>query len=144
MNESILTGNLGADPRSNTLPNGTNVCDFSMAVNRRYTTNGTQVEETVWVKVTAWRNLAINCGRFLSKGSKVLVTGRLEQPEIFEGRDGKWRAINHMTATNVEFLSSPNGAAANQELDGAMAAASAAAVNGEVTEAEMMSASVEF
>ena len=141
MNESILTGNLGADPRSNTLPNGTNVCDFSMAVNRRYTTNGTQVEETVWVKVTAWRNLAINCGRFLSKGSKVLVTGRLEQPEIFQGRDGKWRAINHVTATNVEFLGTPNGAAANEELDGAMAAAAGAAV---VTEAEMMSASVEF
>ena len=141
MNQATYTGNLGADPRSVTLQNGTNVCDFNVAVNRRYTTNGQQVEETVWVKVTAWRNLAINCGRFLSKGSKVLVTGRLEQPEIFEGRDGKWRAINHMTATNVEFLSSPNGAAANQELDGAMAAAAGAAV---VTEDEMMAASVEF
>ncbi|MCB0057125.1 MAG: single-stranded DNA-binding protein [Caldilineaceae bacterium] len=144
MNESILTGNLGADPRSITLPNGTNVCDFNMAVNRRYTTNGQQVEETVWVKVTAWRNLAINCGRFLSKGSKVLVTGRMEQPELFQGRDGVWRAINHMTATNVEFLTTSGGAIANEELDGAMAAAAGTAVSGEVTEAEMMSASVEF
>ena len=144
MNQATYTGNLGADPRSVTLQNGTNVCDFNVAVNRRYTTNGQQVEETVWVKVTAWRNLAQNCARFLSKGSKVLVTGRMEEPEIFQGRDGKWRAINHMTATNVEFLSTPNGNAANEELDGAMAAAAGAAVNGEVTEAEMMSASVEF
>ena len=141
MNQSICTGNLGADPRSTTLQNGTNVCDFNVAVNRRYTTNGQQVEETVWVKVTAWRNLAQNCARFLSKGSKVLVTGRMEQPELFQGRDGVWRAINHMTATNVEFLTTANGAAANQELDGAMAAASAAAV---VTEDEMMAASVDF
>ena len=98
MNQATYTGNLGADPRSNTLQSGTNVCDFNIAVNRRYTQGGQTVEETVWVKVTAWRNLAQNCARFLSKGSKVLVTGRTlgGRDEVVIDGASRWQVFRHV------------------------------------------------
>ena len=141
MNHGTLIGNLGSDPRVGQLPSGQAATDFTMAVNRRYVTNGQTVEETVWFKVKTYRNLAANCGRYLAKGRQVAVKGRVGQPEPYIGSDGKPYAINVLFAESVEFLGTPNGAAANQELDGAMAAAAGAAV---VTEAEMMSASVDF
>ena len=141
MNTGTWIGNLGSDPRVGQLPSGQAATDFTMAVNRRFTSNGQLVEETVWFKVKTYRNLAANCGKYLGKGSKVAVKGRVGQPEPYIGRDGKPYAINVLVAENVEFLTTASGAVANQELDGAMAAASAAAV---VTEDEMMAASVEF
>ena len=141
MNHGALIGNLGSDPRVGQLPSGQPATDFTIAVNRRYTLGNELVEETVWFKVKTYRNLAANCGRYLAKGRQVAVQGRIGQPEAYITNDGKARAVNVIYASNVEFLGTPNGAAANEELDGAMAAAAGAAV---VTEAEMMSASVEF
>ena len=141
MNHGTLIGNLGSDPRVGQLPSGQPATDFTMAVNRRFTSNGQLVEETTWFKVRTFRNLAANCGKYLSKGRQVSVEGRIGQPEAYIGSDGKAHAINVIYASNVEFLGTPNNAAANQELDGAMAAAAGAAV---VTEDEMMAASVEF
>ena len=141
MNTGTWIGNLGSDPRVGQLPNGQAATDFTMAVNRRYVTNGQTVEETVWFKVKTYRNLAANCGKYLGKGSKVAVKGRVGQPEPYIGRDDKPHAINVLFAENVEFLTTASGAVANQELDGAMAAAAGAAV---VTEEEMMAANIEF
>ena len=141
MNTGTWIGNLGSDPRVGQLPSGQAATDFTMAVNRRYTLGNELVEETVWFKVKTYRNLAANCGKYLAKGRQVAVQGRIGQPEAYITNDGKARAVNVIYASNVEFLGTPNGAAANEELDGAMAAAAGAAV---VTEAEMMSASVEF
>ena len=141
MNTGTWIGNLGSDPRVGQLPSGQAATDFTMAVNRRYVTNGQTVEETVWFKVKTYRNLAANCGRYLAKGRQVAVKGRVGQPEPYIGSDGKPYAINVLFAENVEFLTTASGAAANQELDGAMAAASAASV---VSEDEMMAASVDF
>ena len=141
MNTGTWIGNLGSDPRVGQLPSGQAATDFTMAVNRRFTSNGQLVEETTWFKVKTYRNLAANCGKYLAKGSKVAVKGRVGQPEPYIGRDGKPYAVNVLFAENVEFLTTASGAAANQELDGAMAAASAASV---VSEDEMMAASVDF
>ena len=141
MNTGTWIGNLGSDPRVGQLPSGQPATDFTIAVNRRYTLGNELVEETVWFKVKTYRNLAANCGKYLAKGSKVAVKGRVGQPEPYIGRDGKPYAVNVLFAENVEFLTTASGAAANQELDGAMAAASAAAV---VSEDEMMAASVDF
>ena len=63
MNTGTWIGNLGNDPRVGTLPSGQAATDFTMAVNRRYVTNGQTVEETVWFKVKTYRNLAANCGK---------------------------------------------------------------------------------
>jgi single-strand DNA-binding protein len=105
MNVISIVGNLGDEPQLRFLPNGTPVCDFNVAVNRRYTNAaGEQVQRTTWVKVTAWRGLAQTCATYLVKGREVAITGVLEEPDGFVGRDGVARARNRVTITNIDFL----------------------------------------
>ena len=140
MNTLTITGHLGNAPRARTLDNGTPVCDFDVAVNRRYTSNGQTREETLWVNVTAWRGLAQTCTQYLEKGRQVLVTGRLEMADAYIGKDGKPHARDRMTALTVEFLGSGSGATNAPELEGALEAASKAPI----TEAEIAAAQVAF
>jgi single stranded DNA-binding protein len=89
MNTVSFTGHLGNAPRTRQLVSGTPVCDFDIAVNRRFTQNGQVVEQTTWVNVTAWRGLAQTCAQYLEKGRHVLVTGRLEAPDAYLDQRGQ-------------------------------------------------------
>jgi single-strand DNA-binding protein len=82
-----------------------------VATNRRWNNaDGSQGEETVWFRVTAWRQLAELCNQYLTKGRPVLVEGRMTVdretggPRIWTGNDGKPRASFEITATTVKFL----------------------------------------
>jgi single-strand DNA-binding protein len=107
----IIVGNLGRDPEMRYTPDGTPVTNFSVATNRRWSTpDGTQNEETVWFRVTAWRQLAELCNQYLSKGRPVLVEGRMNAdretgaPRVWTGNDGQPRASFEVTALTVRFL----------------------------------------
>ncbi len=106
-----IVGNLGNDPELRYTPDGTPVTKFSVAVNRRWTTqDGGTGEKTTWFRVTAWRKQAEVCAQYLQKGRQVLVEGELEGdqetggPRIWFGQDGKARASFEMTARSVRFL----------------------------------------
>ena len=87
--------------------NGNPVTTFSIAVNRRFTTQGgEQQEETEWFRVVAWERLAERCNQYLSKGQKVYVDGRL-RTDRWEGRDGTPRTTIEIVAQNVVFMSQP-------------------------------------
>ncbi|RME06035.1 MAG: single-stranded DNA-binding protein [Anaerolineae bacterium] len=108
-----IVGNLGNDPQMRYTPSGQAVCNFSVATNRRYTnSNGQQVDETAWFRVSTWGKLAEVCNQYLRKGRKVLVEGRLIPdpatggPRIWTGNDGQPRASFEVTALEVKFLSS--------------------------------------
>lgn len=120
----VITGNLASDPITRQAGN-TNVTNFEVAVNRRFTSGGNTVERVQYVKVAAWRGLAETCGTFLSKGRHVVITGRLEEPECWIGQDGKARAKTLVTASNVEF--GQNGRRADDD-EGVFEAAEAAEV----------------
>jgi single-strand DNA-binding protein len=112
----IIMGNLGGDPEMRYTPDGTPVTNFSVATNRRWNNpDGSQGEETIWFRVTAWRKLAETCNQYLSKGRQVFVEGRLTPdkatggPRIWTGNDGKPRASYEMTADTVKFLGGPRG-----------------------------------
>ncbi len=78
-NRVVLMGNLTRDPEVRCLPSGTAVCDIGVAVNdRRKNQAGEWVEDTTFVDVTLWQRTAEVCGEYLSKGSPVLIEGRLK------------------------------------------------------------------
>jgi single-strand DNA-binding protein len=109
----IIAGNLGRDPEMRYLQSGQAVTSFSVATNRQYTNSrGEQIKETIWFRVSAWGRQAEICNQYLSKGSKVLVEGRLTAdpdtggPRVWTGQDGSTRASFEITAQTVRFLSS--------------------------------------
>lgn len=108
----IIVGNLGKDPEMRYTPSGQAVTSFSVASNRKYTSsNGEQVNETIWFRVSAWGKQAEICNQYLKKGSKVLVEGRLTPdkntggPRIWQKQDGSSGASFEVTAGTVRFLS---------------------------------------
>lgn len=102
MNKWIGIGNLTRDPELSETPNGTAVCKFTVAVNRNFT-NANGERECDFINVVAWRSLAENCGRFLSKGKKVSVVGSL-QTRSYES-NGEKKYVTEIMADEVEFLS---------------------------------------
>ena len=107
----IIIGNLGRDPEMRYTPSGTAVTNFSVATNRKWTSqDGTPGEETIWWRVAAWGKLAETCNQYLSKGRQVFVEGRMTPdresggPRIWTGQDGQPRATYEITATNVQFM----------------------------------------
>lgn len=101
-----LVGNLGRDPEMRYTPSGLPVTDFSVAVSKSITgQDGQRQEKTIWFRVTAWRKQAELVSQYLTKGSKVLVVGELEEPYAYVDKEGKPRASLQVTATNIRFLS---------------------------------------
>ena len=101
LNKIMLIGNLGRDPELNVTAEGTPVTKFSLAVSRK-TSSGEK--ETEWFNVVAWRQLAEICERYLHKGSKVYIEGRLSQRK-YTDREGIQRTAVDVIATDMEMLS---------------------------------------
>lgn len=109
--QTIVVGNLGADPEMRFTPDGTPVTNFRIAVNRRYTRADGQTEEiTKWFRVTCWRKLAETVNQYLKKGRQVMVIGEINASAFISEQDGKPHASLELTARDVRFLgSSSNG-----------------------------------
>lgn len=103
MNNVVLVGNLTKDPELSTTPNGVSVCRFGIAVQRDYA-NADGDKITDFFNVTVWRAQAEHCAKYLSKGKKVGVIGRLEN-RSYEDKDGVKRYVTDIVAESVEFLS---------------------------------------
>ena len=104
MNKVILIGRLGKDPELQVTPDGTPVTKFSLAVNRYSKTgSGERKEETDWYNISAWRGLAEIAEKYLHKGSKVYIEGRLQQRK-YTGNDGIQRTSIDVTVTEMEML----------------------------------------
>lgn len=113
MNKVYLIGNLTRDPEMRSTQTGLSVCNFSIAVNRRKDANGNQ--QTDFFNVTAWRQLAELCGKFLMKGKKVAIVGSI-QTRSYQANDGSKRTAWDIVADEVEFLT-PMGEAPKPETD---------------------------
>ena len=118
MNKVILVGNLTRDPELSETPNGLAVCRFAIAVSRDYA-NSDGNRETDFFNITVWRNRAENCGKYLKKGSKVAIVGRL-QNRSYEDKDGIKRNVTDVVADEVEFLS-PKTAQGDEGMETAVA-----------------------
>ena len=103
MNKITLIGNLTHDPETRTTPNGVTVCTFTIAVNRKFASQGGE-RQTDFFRINAWRQLGDTCSRYLAKGRKVAVVGEL-QARMYEAKDGTSRMSLDVSADEVEFLS---------------------------------------
>mgnify|MGYP002634553104 CR=1 FL=1 len=101
VNKVFLIGNLGKDPEYKTTQQGTSVCSFSVATS---TKGANGQEETSWHNITTWEKTADNCHKFLRKGSKVCVEGRLKY-SMYE-KDGAKVYRTDIVGERVTFLSS--------------------------------------
>ena len=97
-----VTGNAGREPELRFTPSGQAVANFGIAVNRRWQNRQTQEweEATSWFDVTCWGQLAENVAETVSRGSRVTVTGRLDQ-RSWENQEGEKRSKVEIVADDV-------------------------------------------
>ena len=100
MNKIFLVGNLVRDPELRTTQSGVNVCTFTIAVNKRQKGDSNAAD---FFRITAWRQLADNCHKFLAKGRKVCVVGEVSV-STYTTQNGETRANLEVNAQDVEFL----------------------------------------
>src|SRR3954454_15278786 len=107
-NRVILLGNLTRDVEVRYLQSGTAVADVGLAVNdRRKGQNGEWIEETTFVDVTLWGRTAEVAGEYLSKGSPLLVEGRLKY-DTWE-KDGQKRSKLSVVCERMQMVGSKGG-----------------------------------
>jgi single-strand DNA-binding protein len=95
-----LIGNLTRDPELRYTTGGRGVASFGLACNRRYQVNGEWQEQVSFFNVVAWGTLGENVAASLTKGTRVIVTGRLEQ-RSWETQDGEKRSVVEVVADEV-------------------------------------------
>ena len=95
-----LIGNLTRDPELRYTTGGRGVASFGLACNRRYQQNGEWQEQVSFFNVVAWGSLGENVAASLTKGTRVIVTGRLEQ-RSWETQDGEKRSVVEVVADEV-------------------------------------------
>ena len=102
MAESTVTlvGNLTRDPELRFTQGGRAVATLGMAVSRRYQVNNEWQEQTSFFNVVCWGTLGENAAASLAKGTRIMVTGRLEQ-RSYETQDGDKRSIVEVVADEI-------------------------------------------
>lgn len=104
LNKVILVGNVTRDPEVRRIGSGTAVCDIGLAINdRRKGQSGEWVEETTFVDVTLWERTAEVAGEYLTKGSSVLIEGRLKL-ESWQSKEGEKRTKLKVIAERMQML----------------------------------------
>jgi single-strand DNA-binding protein len=101
----MLIGNLGNLPEQRFTPGGIAVTSFSLAVNRTWNDHeGNRKDKTTWFRVTLWKKQAEIAAQYLTKGSKVMIIGEVEEARPYTDRDGNQRASIEVTAQVLKFL----------------------------------------
>ena len=109
VNKVILVGNLGKDPEVRHLENGAAVANFSIATSETYKDRktGEKVSQTEWHNIVAWRGLAEIAERYLKKGHKVYIEGKLKT-RSWQDQDGNNKYSTEVITDNLTMLGSAN------------------------------------
>jgi len=105
VNRVFILGNLGADPELRTTTSGTSVCEMRIATNESWFDKqaNERKDRTEWHRVIVWGASGENCAKYLGKGSKVFVEGRIQTRE-WEDQNGNKRYTTEIVASSVQFL----------------------------------------
>ena len=114
-NRVILLGNLTRDPQLRYIPSGTAVCDIGLAVKDRHkNSSGEWVEEPVFVDVTLWARTAEGASEYLSKGSPILIEGRLKF-DTWQTNEGQKRSKLRVVCERMQMLGGRGGGQAPRQ-----------------------------
>ena len=118
VNKVIIVGNLGRDPEVRYTPNGSAVCNVSVATTRTWKNkdSGDKSEETEWHRVVFYDKLAEIAGEYLKKGRSVYVEGRLKTRK-WQDKDGVEKYTTEIIATDMQMLGSREGTAGGAVAD---------------------------
>jgi single-strand DNA-binding protein len=110
VNKVSLVGNLGRDPEVRYTPNGSAVCNVTIATSRvrKNKESGDKTEDTEWHRVVFFDRLAEIAGEYLKKGRSVYVEGRL-QTRKWQDKDGVEKYTTEIIATDMQMLGSREG-----------------------------------
>jgi len=109
LNKAMVIGNLTRDPELRNTPSGQSVASFSVATNLVWTDqSGQQQKKTEFHNIIAWRKLAEICSKYLHKGSKVFIEGRLQTTD-WTGQDGVKRYRTEIVTENMIMLDTKGG-----------------------------------
>ena len=111
INKVILVGNLGKDPEVRYLEGGTAVANFPIATSETFKdrTSGERKTNTEWHNIVVWRGLAELVEKYLKKGSKIYVEGKLKT-RSWKDQDGNTRYTTEIVADNLTMLGGRNEA----------------------------------
>jgi len=106
MNKVILMGNLGKAPETRTLESGIVMCRFPMATSEIYKNrkSGEKTSHTEWHNVVLWRKLAELAEKYLNKGDKILIEGRIRSRSWEDKESGQIRFITEILADQMQMI----------------------------------------
>ena len=105
VNKVILIGNVGKDPEIRHLDSGVAVANFTLATSESYTAkNGEKVTTTEWHNIVLWRGLAEVAEKYVKKGSKLFIEGKITHRQYEQ--DGITKFFTEIVGNNMEMLSS--------------------------------------
>jgi len=109
VNKVILIGNLGKDPEIRRLENGVVIASFSLATSEVYTekATGERREVTDWHDVVLWRGLAEVAEKYIRKGTKVYVEGKLKK-RSWQDKEGNTKYAIEIVGDDLTILSRPD------------------------------------
>ena len=104
LNKVMLIGNTGKVPEVNHLQDNVSVAKFSLATTEKYKNkSGELIEDTEWHNIVCWRGLATVCEKYVKKGSKLFIEGRIKT-RSYEDKEGNKKYITEIIADNIELL----------------------------------------
>lgn len=115
LNRVILIGRLTKDPELRYTPQGVAVAQFTLAVDRGFSSNREE-READFIPIVVWRQLAETCANYLRKGRLAAVEGRI-QVRNYENNEGRRVYVTEVIADNVRFLESANRDGGGQARD---------------------------
>jgi single-strand binding protein len=121
--KAIIIGNITKDPELRAISSGSQVCSFSVAVNRSFRgQDGSDKESVSFISCTAWGKAAEIISQYAHRGTGIMVSGRLEQ-RSYEAKDGSKRSTTEIVVEDFNFLGGRDSGA-NYSSEGAQAEAS--------------------
>jgi len=108
-NKVILVGNLTRDPELRYTPKGTAIAKIGLAVNHKWRNEAGELkEEVTFVDVEVWSKTAENVGKYMRKGSPILIEGRLKLDQWDDKQTGQKRSKIVVVGETVQFLGGAN------------------------------------